>query len=129
MVWPAAHRALFHPPTSRFINPPTAAPTAAAARGSRSGFDRPAEPRALPQSEKALQYAEEQVLAKGEPDPKELQRVYEKFLKIENHRIRLKHYAGKSGREICSHRAGLVDLIVRHLVAHMCAGGKIDLAE
>jgi [protein-PII] uridylyltransferase len=85
-------------------------------------------PLALPQSERALAAAEQQFLTKGQFDQRDLQKVYEKFLKIENHRLRLKHYSGKGGREICGQRAGLVDLVVRHLMDSMSAAGKVDLA-
>jgi [protein-PII] uridylyltransferase len=86
-------------------------------------------PIALPQSERALAFAEQHFQTKGNHDLRELQKVYEKFLKIENHRLRLKHYSGKGGREICTQRAGLVDLVVRHLMENLSAAGKVDLAR
>ncbi len=46
----------------------------------------------------------------------ELLSLYKKFLKIENHRIRLKHHSGGGGREICAQRASLVDIVLRHLL-------------
>src|SRR3954468_20653464 len=70
----------------------------------------------LPQSEKALAQAEQQLLAKGTPSSNELLGLYKKFLKIENHRIRLKHYSGGGGREICGQLASLVDIVLRHLL-------------
>ena len=48
-------------------------------------------------------------------DEAELLTLYKKFLKIENHRLRLKHQAGGGGREIAQQRAVLVDIILRHL--------------
>ena len=48
-------------------------------------------------------------------DASELLTLYKKFLKIENYRLRLKHYAGGGGREIAQQRASLVDIVLRHL--------------
>ena len=48
-------------------------------------------------------------------DTGELITLYKKFLKIENHRLRLKHQAGGGGREIAQQRAVLVDIVLRHL--------------
>ncbi len=48
-------------------------------------------------------------------DEAELLALYKKFLKIENHRLRLKHQAGGGGREIAQQRAVLVDIVLRHL--------------
>src|SRR3954470_11223261 len=80
----------------------------------------------LQQSEKVLAHAEQQLLAKGTPSSNELLGLYKKFLKIENHRIRLKHYSGGGGREICGQLATLVDIVLRHLLdqAIMTADGS-----
>lgn len=48
-------------------------------------------------------------------DEAELLTLYKKFLRIENHRLRLKHQAGGGGREIAQQRAVLVDIVLRHL--------------
>lgn len=48
-------------------------------------------------------------------DEAELITLYKKFLRIENHRLRLKHQAGGGGREIAQQRAVLVDIVLRHL--------------
>src|SRR3982750_2782846 len=70
----------------------------------------------LSQSEKVLAHAEQQLLAKGPASSNDLLGLYKKFLKIENHRIRLKHYSGAGGREVCSQLATLVDIVLRHLL-------------
>src|SRR5690349_8378322 len=70
----------------------------------------------LPQSEKVLTHAEQQLQAAGTANLEELRGLYKKFLKIENHRIRLRHYSGAGGREICAARASLVDIVLRHLL-------------
>ncbi len=70
----------------------------------------------LSQSEKVLAHAEQQLLAKGPASSNDLLGLYKKFLKIENHRIRLQHYSGGGGREICGQLATLVDIVLRHLL-------------
>ncbi len=65
--------------------------------------------------EKVLAHAEQRLVAQGKPKPTELLSLYKKFLKIENHRLQLKHYAGGGGREIAEQRATLVDIVLRHL--------------
>src|SRR4051812_30586492 len=70
----------------------------------------------LSQSEKVLAHAEQQLLAKGPASSNDLLGLYKKFLKIENHRIRLRHYSGGGGREICGQLATLVDIVLRHLL-------------
>lgn len=67
--------------------------------------------------EKVLAHAEQQLLSQGKLNSAELLSLYRKFLKIENHRIRLKHYSGGGGREVCHQRASLVDIVLRHLLA------------
>ena len=66
--------------------------------------------------EKVLAHAEQQLRSQGALNAAERLSLYKKFLKIENHRLRLKHGAGGGGREICAQRASLVDVILRHLL-------------
>src|SRR3954452_21191286 len=66
--------------------------------------------------EKVLAHVEQQLRSQGELNSADLLSLYKKFLKIENHRIRLKHYSGGGGREICAQRASLVDIVLRHLL-------------
>ncbi len=66
--------------------------------------------------EKVLAHAEQQLRSQGQLNSAELLSLYKKFLKIENHRIRLKHHSGGGGREICAQRASLVDIVLRHLL-------------
>ena len=47
--------------------------------------------------EKVLAHAEQQLASQGKTSDSELLTLYKKFLKIENHRLRLKHYAGGGG--------------------------------
>ncbi len=66
--------------------------------------------------EKVLAHAEQQLRSQGKLKAEDLLQLYKKFLKIENHRIWIKHRSGGSGREICAERAHLVDIIVSHLL-------------
>src|SRR5471032_515715 len=70
----------------------------------------------LQHREKVLAHAEQQLRSQGQLNSAELLSLYKKFLKIENHRIRLKHYSGGGGYEICAQRANLVDIVLRHLL-------------
>ena len=67
--------------------------------------------------EKVLAHAEDQLGLAGKRRPTEVLSTYKKFLKLEEHRLRLKHQAGGGGREICARRGELVDVILRHVFA------------
>src|SRR5918998_3769177 len=65
--------------------------------------------------EKVLANAERQLAPSGERRPTDVLPLYRKFLRIEEHRVRLKHQAGGSGRDICSRRRTLVDVLLKHV--------------
>ena len=67
--------------------------------------------------DKVLARAEDQLAVAGKRRPTEVLATYKKFLKLEEHRLRLKHQAGGGGREICARRSELVDVILRHVFA------------
>jgi [protein-PII] uridylyltransferase len=67
--------------------------------------------------EQVLAHAENQLAATGAKRPTEVLPLYQRFLKIEEHRLRLKHQAGGGGREICAQRAELVDILLRQVFA------------
>jgi [protein-PII] uridylyltransferase len=67
--------------------------------------------------EQVLAHAENQLAATGAKRPTEALPLYKKFLKIEEHRLRLKHQAGGGGREICALRVDLIDILLRHVFA------------
>src|SRR6266699_2041637 len=76
--------------------------------------------------EQVLAHAEHQLAATGAQRPTEVLPLYKKFLKVEEHRLRLKHQAGHGGREICTHRADLVDVLLRY-VFEAASGGPLAL--
>ena len=65
--------------------------------------------------EKVLAHAESRLAPTGTRRPTEVLPLYKKFLKVEEHRLRLRHQAGGGGREICARRAELVDVLLRYV--------------
>ncbi len=65
--------------------------------------------------EQVLAHAENQLAATGARRPTEVLPLYKKFLKVEEHRLRLKHQAGDGGREICARRSELVDVLLQYV--------------
>src|SRR5213079_1691180 len=65
--------------------------------------------------EQVLAHAESRLAATGSKRPTEVLPLYKKFLKVEEHRLRLKHQAGGDGRENCARRAELVDVLLRYV--------------
>ena len=76
--------------------------------------------------EKVLAHAEKQLVSKGHMDSQQLLALYKKFLKIEDHRLRLEHYAGGGGLEIAHKRATLMDIVLRHLFEAACTSSPMD---
>ena len=77
----------------------------------------------MPHLEKVLAHAEKQLVPPGIVAAGELAArlpQYKRFLKIENHRLRLAHQAGGGGREICRRRVGLLDVLLKQLFADAC---------
>src|SRR5881392_1902299 len=65
--------------------------------------------------EQVLAHAANQLASTGTRRPTEVLPLYKKFLKVEEHRLRLKHQAGGGGREICGRRAELVDVLLQYV--------------
>ncbi|HWM24149.1 MAG TPA: [protein-PII] uridylyltransferase [Chthoniobacterales bacterium] len=67
--------------------------------------------------EKVLAHAERELAQAGTGRPAETLPLYKKFLKIEEHRLRLIHQSGGGGREICALRVELIDVVLRRIFA------------
>ncbi len=67
--------------------------------------------------DKVLAHAERELAPAGGLKPTDVLPLYRKFLRIEEHRLRLKHQAGGGGREICAQRCALVDVLLQHVYA------------
>ena len=65
--------------------------------------------------DKVLRHAEERLVLKSGARPTEILNVYKKFLKVEEHRLRMLHRAGEGGREIAQGRAHVMDVVLRHV--------------
>jgi [protein-PII] uridylyltransferase len=65
--------------------------------------------------EKILAHAERQLVSEGKERLRERLNLYKKFLKLEEHRLRLKHYSGAGGLEVVRDRATLLDVVLTHL--------------
>ncbi|MEY2558274.1 MAG: [protein-PII] uridylyltransferase, partial [Verrucomicrobiota bacterium] len=65
--------------------------------------------------EKVLAHAKRELASAGTKQPTETLALYKKFLKIEEHRLRLSHQSGGGGREICALRVELIDVLLRHI--------------
>jgi len=65
--------------------------------------------------EQVLAHAARELAPAGDVQPTAVLPLYKKFIRIEEHRLRLKHQAGGGGREICSLRVNLVDVLLRHV--------------
>src|SRR6266850_439048 len=64
---------------------------------------------------KVLEHAERELGSARTMRPAESLPLYKKFLKIEEHRLRLRHQYGGNGREICALRVELIDVLLQHI--------------
>jgi len=74
--------------------------------------------------EQVLAHAESRLGATGTRRPTEVLPLYKKFLKVEEHRLRLNHQAGGGGREICARRAELIDVLLRYVFGGAAATAR-----
>src|ERR1700677_870518 len=65
--------------------------------------------------EKVLRHAERQLVHQSHLRPTDLLDFYRRFLKLEEHRLRLEHKHGEGGRELCRKRADVISVMMRHL--------------
>src|SRR5205085_9823846 len=64
---------------------------------------------------KVLAHAERELGSARTMRPAESLPLYKKFLKIEEHRLRLRHQYGGGGREICALRVELIDVLMQRI--------------
>lgn len=76
--------------------------------------------------DKVLAHADRQLVAVEGLRPGEQLPAYRRFLKIEEHRLRLRHRAGGAGLEICRARVELLDILLRHLFTHSWAAARAN---
>ncbi len=65
--------------------------------------------------EKVLRHAERELVHQAHMRPTDLLDVYRRFLKLEEHRLKLEHVHGEGGRELCRKRADVISVMLRHL--------------
>jgi [protein-PII] uridylyltransferase len=77
---------------------------------------------------KVLAHAERELSSARTMRPAESLPLYKKFLKIEEHRLRLRHQYGGGGREICALRVEMIDVLLRYIFEAAAGIGKKDVA-
>ena len=65
--------------------------------------------------EKVLRHAERELVHQSHLRPTDLLDIYRRFLKLEDHRLKLEHKNGEGGRDLCRKRADVISVMLRHL--------------
>src|SRR5476651_1210136 len=65
--------------------------------------------------EKVLRHAERELVHQSHLRPTDLLDIYRRFLKLEEHRLKLEHMHGEGGRDLCKKRADVISVMLRHL--------------
>jgi [protein-PII] uridylyltransferase len=65
--------------------------------------------------EKVLRHAERELVHQSHLRPTDLLDIYRRFLKLEEHRLKLEHKNGEGGRDLCKKRADVISVMLRHL--------------
>jgi [protein-PII] uridylyltransferase len=65
--------------------------------------------------EKVLRHAERELVHQSHLRPTDLLDIYRRFLKLEEHRLKLEHKHGEGGRDLCKKRADVITVMLRHL--------------
>ena len=76
---------------------------------------------------KVRAHAEETLVSKSERSRADLIKLYKRFLKMEEHRIKLQHRAGASGLEISKKRSDLLDIVLNNLFTEALADVDLGL--
>jgi len=74
--------------------------------------------------EKVLRHAERELVNQSHLRPTDLLDIYRRFLKLEEHRLKLEHNHGESGRELAQRRADVISVMLRHMWAGACETHK-----
>ena len=67
--------------------------------------------------EKVLRHAERKLVDRSHLRPTDLLDIYRRFLKLEEHRLKLEHVHGGGGRDLCQKRADVITVMLRHIWA------------
>jgi len=65
--------------------------------------------------EKVLRHAERELVDRSHLRPTDLLDIYRRFLKLEEHRLKLDHQRGGGGRDLCEKRADVITVMLRHI--------------
>ncbi|MCE0484381.1 MAG: [protein-PII] uridylyltransferase [Methylacidiphilales bacterium] len=68
--------------------------------------------------EKVLRHAERELVNQSHLRPTDLLDIYRRFLRLEEHRLKLEHKHGEGGRILCQKRADVITVMLRHLWAN-----------
>ncbi len=69
----------------------------------------------IPQRERILAQSAKDLAVLAKKKPEDWLRIFRKFRKVEEHRLRLWHNSGGGGREVARQRSDLVDILFREL--------------
>lgn len=75
---------------------------------------------------KVLKHAQRWLVPKPGATPAQVLNLYRRFLKVEEHRLRLRHRAGANGRTITRGRAQLLDVVLQHLFKNVDATYRLE---
>ena len=65
-------------------------------------------------AEKVATHARQRLILKPGAKPAEILNLYKRFLKLEEHRLRMAHGAGSSGREVARGRAHVIETLLKN---------------
>jgi len=65
--------------------------------------------------EKVLRHAERKLVNQSHLRPTDLLDIYRRFLKLEEHRLKLEHTHGEGGRSLAQKRADVISVMLRHI--------------